>query len=449
VPDSLKRFGRTLSASPFVRNLARLAGATTLGGLLAFAASPIITRLYSPSEFAALGVFATTLSLLLAVASLRYDLAIPYPNEEHEAASVLALALLTIVGTTLLCALLIFIGLPSHVPGLNSTLSGGSIWWLPIGMWASASYAALSIWMIRRRDFATIGTTKITQGALQAGSQIVLGIARLGTSGLIIGQIVGSSGGLVRLWRQMRHHDSQILHRISRHQIVATARAYKRFPLYSAPAVLLDSATGAMPLLFIAAQFGPTSAGLYTLVQRVLTMPFALLTVNLGQLVFGDLAELRRSDPSALMLVFRRRVLQVALAGLVLILPLLFIVPLLLPRIFGERWSAAGLYFLILSPMTYAGFVAAPFGFVIDVLRRQDLHLLRDSVRAAIMGFALALAAELHTSLRVSLGLIALAGVLNGIFYLLISWRAIALHAAAVGGSAASALDTSAFIEPS
>jgi O-antigen/teichoic acid export membrane protein len=172
------------------------------------------------------------------------------------------------------------------------------------------------------------------------------------------------------------------------------------------------------------------------------------LAVNLGQLVFGDLAELRRSDPSSLMLVFRRRVLQVAVVGLALILPLLFIVPLLLPRIFGERWSAAGLYFLILSPMTYAGFVAAPFGFVIDVLRRQDLHLLRDSVRAGIMGCALVVAVHFHTSWRASLAFIAIAGVVNAIFYLLISWRAIVLHATRVRGSPASALDTSAFIEP-
>jgi O-antigen/teichoic acid export membrane protein len=440
---------RTLKESPFARNLAHLSGATTVGGLIAIAASPLITRLYSPAEFGVLGVFATTLSLVMVVASLRYDLGIPYPKDDREAASLLALALLTIIATSSVCAVLILVGVPSLVPTLRSTLSDGLVWWLPIGMWASATYAALSIWMIRRRDFTTIGTTKITQGALQAGSQIALGLARLGVSGLIVGQIVGSSSGLWRLWRKIRQRDPHIAEAISFHSLIGTARAYRRFPLYSAPAVLLDSATGAMPLLFIATQYGPVSAGLYTLVQRVITMPFSLLAVNLGQVVFGDLAELRRSDPASLMLVFRRRVIQVAVLGLVLIVPLLFIVPILLPRIFGERWSEAGLYFLILAPMTYASFVSSPFGFVIDILRRQDLHLLRDSIRALIMGSALVVSSRFYTSWRATLAVISVAGVVNGIVFLLVSWRAISSHATTINGQTPPSLDTEAFVESS
>src|SRR2546423_1133933 len=146
----------SLKGSPFARNLLHLSGATTVGGLVAIAASPLITRLYSPAEFGVLGVFATTLSVVTVVASLRYDLAIPYPIEEREAAGILALSLVTILLTSAVCAILILLGLPSQVPGLSNTLTGALTWWLPVGMWASATYAALSIWMVRRRDFATL-----------------------------------------------------------------------------------------------------------------------------------------------------------------------------------------------------------------------------------------------------------------------------------------------------
>jgi O-antigen/teichoic acid export membrane protein len=210
---------------------------------------------------------------------------------------------------------------------------------------------------------------------------------------------------------------------------------------------MLDAATGAMPLFFIATQFGATSAGLFTLVQRIVSMPLALLTVSLGQLVFGDFAELRRTDPNSLMLVFKRRGLQVASLGTVLLLPLLLVVPVLLPRVFGERWSDASTYFLILSPMIFAGFVSAPFGFVIDVLRRQDLHLFRDSFRAVVMGLALAVSAQIHGGWRLSLAIISVAGVINGVFYLLVSLYAIASHARTAGGvSSATAIDDTAFL---
>ena len=442
VPDWLKHPVHHLRSSPFATNLVNLSGATALGGLIVIVASPLVARLYSPSQFGSLGVFATTLSLVMVVAALRYDLAIPYPKQDAEAASVLIVALLSIVLTSSLCALLILAGLPTLVPSLRDSLSGRLIWWLPIGMCASASYAALSLWMVRRRDFATIGRTKVTQGVLQAGSQILFGAIKLGATGLIAGLILGSSAGVLRLWRQVRRQDPHMFEQISTLGLIATARAYKRFPLYSSPAVLLDSATGAMPLLFIATQFGPASAGLFTLVQRVLAMPLALLTVNLGQLVFGDFAELRRADPKSLMSIFRRRGFQVGFIGLAILLPMLFVVPLFLPRVFGERWRDASMYLLILSPMIYAGFVSAPFGFVIDVLRRQDLHLLRDSVRAAVMAFALVISAHVHAGWRASLAIISFAGVVNGIVSLLVSRYAISSHARTDPGASIAAIDS-------
>jgi O-antigen/teichoic acid export membrane protein len=374
-----------------------------------------------------LGVFVTTLSLLTVVSSLRYDLAIPYPRDDKEAGTLFLLAILAISVTTVVWAILILSGLGSRAPGLRETLTGSLIWWLPIGAWAAATYAALSFWMVRRRDFVTIGATKITQGFLQAGAQLLFGLLRVGASGLIVGQIIGSSAGLLRLARKANKEDRAIFASVTIKRLRITAAKFKRFPLYSTPAVLLDAATGAVPLLFIAARYGSGTAGLYTLVQRVIAVPFALLTVNLGQLVFGDLAELRRSG-APLMPMFLRRTAQIAGLGLTILLPLLIIIPLVLPRLFGERWAMAGTFFLILAPMIYAGFVSSPFGFVIDVLRRQELHLARETVRALIMATALVVAARENATIGRALLIISVAGTVNGIFYLLVSWRALVDH---------------------
>ena len=104
------------------------------------------------------------------------------------------------------------------------------------------------------------------------------------------------------------------------------------------------------------------------------------------------------------------------------------------------------MYFLILSPMMYAGFVSSPFGFVVDVLRRQDLHLLRDSVRAGIMALALAISVHIHAGWRGSLAIISFAGVVNGIVYLVVSRHAISSHARTTGGSMVAPIDSPALL---
>jgi O-antigen/teichoic acid export membrane protein len=147
--------------------------------------------------------------------------------------------------------------------------------------------------------------------------------------------------------------------------------------------------------------------------------------VNLGQVVFGDLAELRRTDEQTMLDLFYRRLIQIASLGTAAIVAMDLLVPLMLPQMFGARWARASEYFLLLSPMLLANFISAPFGFVVDVLRRQDLHLLRDSLRTLIMVIALQIALATTASWRGALSWMSAAGVLNGVVYLAVSWYAL------------------------
>ena len=395
--------------------------------MIALGASPLISRLYSLQEFGSLGVFATTLTLLSVVAALRFDLAVPAAVDEREAALLLVVSLVTIGATTIGCFAFIAVGAWQWVPSLRASLPGNLVWWLPIGMLATGSYAALAGWMVRRRDYVTLGTTKVTQSLLAVVAQVGLGVAKAGATGLVVGQVAGSSAGLWRLARRTLQIDHELFHGITGRALTLTARTYRRFPLLSAPAVLLDSLNAALPLLFVAAVYGATHAGLLTMVQRILVAPLSLLTVNLGQIFFGDLAVLRRTEPRAMLPLFYRRLAQIAILGLVLLIVMVLVVPVLLPWMFGTRWTEAGTYFVLLTPMLFANFVSAPFGFVIDVLRRQDLHLLRDLIRTLTMGTAIQFAISTHASWHNALFWLDLAGVLNGATYLGVSWYAL-LH---------------------
>src|SRR5437660_1191678 len=71
--------------SRFVRRMAMLSGGTALGQLTLVASSPILTRLYGPKSFGALGVFVSLASILAMVAALRYEFAVPVARDEQEA----------------------------------------------------------------------------------------------------------------------------------------------------------------------------------------------------------------------------------------------------------------------------------------------------------------------------------------------------------------------------
>ena len=117
--------GTTMSIPPNIATkLAQAVSATAeplvgAGHQLVVLTSPVLTRLYTPEDFGVLAVYASIVSVLVVVTSLRYELAIPLPADDNTAANLLLLALAIVVALTLL-------------NGLGIWLLGGRIgWWLP------------------------------------------------------------------------------------------------------------------------------------------------------------------------------------------------------------------------------------------------------------------------------------------------------------------------------
>ena len=97
----MNQVGRVLAALPqgdFFRGVVTIAGATGAAQLIGILSSPIITRLYSPSDYGAFAVAGAVLTLLVSIACLRYELAIPLPKGDADAANVFVLCLLVTLG---------------------------------------------------------------------------------------------------------------------------------------------------------------------------------------------------------------------------------------------------------------------------------------------------------------------------------------------------------------
>ena len=93
---------RRLSWSPSVRSVAVLATGTAAAQALTVAVSPILTRLYDPSEFGVFGVFMAVAATIVTVAALNYELAIIVADDDDEALDVMALSVLVVIATALI-----------------------------------------------------------------------------------------------------------------------------------------------------------------------------------------------------------------------------------------------------------------------------------------------------------------------------------------------------------
>ena len=92
---------KILPKNRFARSVSFLAGGTAAGQAITVLAAPLLTRLYSPEDFGLLAVYTSLLMTIGVIASLRYQLAIPLPKSDEEAAHVVVLSLFIVLGISL------------------------------------------------------------------------------------------------------------------------------------------------------------------------------------------------------------------------------------------------------------------------------------------------------------------------------------------------------------
>ena len=391
VPSNASPLARALASlrrgSNFTRGVAVLSLAMAASQGLVVLASPLVTRLYDPEDFGVFAIYASLVAVGSVVASLRYELAIPLPEEEDTAMNLLVLSLVSALGTSGLVAAIVPIfgsdlarltGVPSLAP---------YIWLLPVSLFGAATYQALTYWTLRHEGFGTLARTRLMQSGSQVATQLGVGALTRGPIGLLLGDLVGRTGGsgtlALQALRKMR------LGRVTRAGILAGARTYRRFPLLSTGSGLLNSLGLQAPVVLLAALYGPRVAGWFALTQRVMALPLTSVGQAFAQVYLSSAAKSARTDISGLRNLFAKSAVRLAKIGTVPILVLGMLAPWLFPVLFGPAWEEAGTYVRIMAPMFAVQFVAVPLSQTLNVLERQGLQLAWDAGRCILVVAAL------------------------------------------------------------
>jgi O-antigen/teichoic acid export membrane protein len=356
----------------FARSVLTLASGTAIAQLLLALAMPVLARLYSPADYGTLAVYASTLTVLLVVASLRYELAIPLPEDEAVAGSLLVLALILVGAMTAVVSLVVWLGGDAFVAAVKVPVLRPYRWLIPVGFLGAGTYQALSYWAIRRGAFSRVARTKLSQGIGQVVTQIALGLARAGAPGLLVGDVVGrvaGGGGLALL--ALRDRPAA---RVTRASLVAAAGRYSRFPLLTTWAGLLNIGSLQLPSILFAASFGAAAAGLYALSYKMLVLPTMLVAQAVGQ-VFLSRATTTAREPERLRQLTERTALVLFACGLPVFAAVALGGPQLFAAVMGSRWEEAGRYAQVLAPWFVVWLVSNPLSGLLSVREWQGSAL--------------------------------------------------------------------------
>ncbi|MEO9119803.1 MAG: oligosaccharide flippase family protein [Solirubrobacteraceae bacterium] len=419
------RLASLLPAGSLGRSVSVLAGGAAVAQGLTLVSSVLINRLYSPASFGQYGAASSLVALVTTIGSLKYDLAIPLPGDEKVAANLVALSVFVLAGLAATSALLLIVAGGSILHLFNAQALMPYAWLLLVAQLGGCVYNVFLSFAIRQKQFQTIARTRITQAVANVGTQIAIGLVSASPAGLMAGETMGLTAGSGRLGRDAWRVSSVAIKQVSFAGIRAVAHRYRKFAILSSPAALLNAIGYYSPLLLVVALYGARTGGLFALGQRLIQAPVVLLTMSISQVFVAEAAVLAREDPPALRALFSRTIRRLAMLGTPVVLVLAVAAPLLTGPVFGSRWEQAGIYVTILAPFFLCQLAASPLGGTLDVLERQDLHLIREIARVTITSGAVVAASALNLSAEQAIAVLSAAGSVAYILYGLISWYAI------------------------
>jgi O-antigen/teichoic acid export membrane protein len=389
--------------------------------------APILTRLYTPSEFAILTVYVSLLTLDATI-SMRYEQAIPLQKDDKDAMNMLALCMGVVCFMSLLYGVIAFVGKNLLAQWLKAPEIGQYIWLLPLSLLGIGCYNALNYWNIRKQEYKRIGATKLGQGIGQSVTQVGLGFLHIGPVGLLIGDVIGRASGAGNMLRKVWSEDRALLHEVSFAGVRDLAIRFKQFPLYATSAALLHSAATAAPMLLFTSYYGKEVAGQYGLGQRVIWGPMTFLGIAVAQVWFGKTSDLIRNAPEKLEQNFHFVVKRLLVIGAVPCLLGLFTGRWVFAVVFGAKWAEAGTFAQILCLTWLIQFVVGPLFNILNALERQSWLFLCDLVGVVLIVGSLNYAHQNLWSPRSAMMLLAVAIAIMYVGLLVATAFAIRLH---------------------
>lgn len=426
----VRRIHNRVTRGDFSRNVATVVAGTGLAQLVMILTSPILTRLYAPSDYGTWAVATSILSVLITISCLRYEYAIPLPVSDVEAANILALSLLINLVFSLCVGVALWLTGGLILAALGASALSPYWFLISIGQVGGGVVSVFINWAVRTKTFTEIAATRLLQSVSLVGVQVSLGLLGAGAVGLLAGDAAGRAAGSSRLARSAWRSDAAAFRQVSRVGIRAAAGRYRRFPIYSNASALLATLGAQVPVLMLVVGYGTETGGLFALAARVSAIPLTLIAGAVGQVFVAEAARLARWDSSELRNLFALTTIKLAKVAIVPSVAVGLVAPILAGPVFGGAWGDAGLFMAILVASYFMEFVVGATGDVLYVVERQDLQLLREVIRFAMLAGAVPVALWLGLPALSAVALLSGAGVVTYGLYGAITWVAVRNHVA-------------------
>jgi len=363
----INRFKEKFQRSTFLRNTSVLLAGTIIAGIIPTLIKPVLTRIYTPEDIGLYFLYFSLVGIFTSIAGMRYELAVPLPEEKADTDRVVIITLIASVIVSAILLLLSFFFRREIASYLEEPRMSKWILIVPVGVFFGGVYQAFNYWLVRHQAFKASAINRVSQKVTDSFLMVVLGYMKI-SAGQIIGEFIGRAAlALTAMFQAMkkgftfRSYDNK--------RIKELALKYRDFPLYNSLPSLADAIGMYVPVLFITSLFSVKEAGFFGITRDILSIPLILISRNISQVLFERFAA-KKNQGLPVYHEVKKLFLYLTVSTIPFVIILIFIAPELFSFLFGKQYYTSGEYTQILAIAYALRFVNGSLTVVFSALEK-------------------------------------------------------------------------------
>ena len=369
-------FQKKIKSNFFLRSVLTVTSGTALSQLIVILVSPLITRLYSPTDMGILASYTAITSILGTVIAGCYNQAVVLPDTKRQTNAVVFLGvLIAAVGCGVIT--LVTIIFDDALINLLNLQSIQKIWFYLLGVFVFfiGADSVLNQYAIKNAHFKLIATTQVTQQIATNGLKVLLGFCKFETFGLLASMLLGQIIRVIRLFVTEFKNLFGIKDDIpSKADVKYVMGRYKKFPLISSWSALLNASSVQLPVILFSSFFSPAVAGAYSLGHKILSLPISLISSSVNNVFLEKMSKIKedRNQLGESAYIITKKMIFISAVGMSIIT---IHGKFLFSFVFGKDWALAGEYAQWLSIWLLFVFVSSPLTTLFIILEKQGSFL--------------------------------------------------------------------------
>lgn len=393
----------------FISKASILLSGTVFSQVSLILASPVLTRLYGPSDFGEYALFTSLSGLVASISTGQYESAILLTKSKSESINLacVPIALATLVSFYLL--LLTGFLKENYFYGLRTYTQ--FIQLLLIGTVVNSAYQSLYYLQLKDGHYKRISISKVLYSISNISCSIFLAFTDEIAHKLIFALLIGRTASLFFLLLSFLKNSLPIIGFIKPKKILKIIKQYKDFPMYSMPQALTDSFRDNALNMLISSTYGINTLGIYSLSQRILNIPLSFFSSSISQVFYQKASKASLESQPHLVSGLAQKVALFSCMGIAL--PILLcsaFFPLFFEKMFGSEWLDAGYIALVIAPWLLAKFVSSCISTMPIIFNRQKTFFLIAFVYNLLIPFVFLCVNKVSSHIITSLILVSIFG---------------------------------------